>query len=173
MTDDFLTTLQSRRDAIVARISAFERELAEIHAAMAAVENLRSVAAPLPTRAFQMPDAQPKRRRGEVMKAVLDAIREGSGNVQEIRQACAARGLDVSSNSVSNTISRLQKKRSVLWSKDLDRWVAIAANRDELMRDLRDSLNAEGSKADASEPSALNGATSSYTRAASEGPTAV
>ncbi len=156
MTDDLLSTLRSRRDTIVARIAAYERELAEVHAAIAAIENIRGVTSP--DQPIPAPTERKKRRRGEVMKAVSDAVREGHGTVQKIREACAAKGLDLSPNSISNTLNRLRTKNKVWYDSRLDRWVTFSSDREKLTRDLQDSLNAEGSKAEASEPSQWNGA---------------
>jgi hypothetical protein len=171
MTDDLLSTLRSRRDTIVARIAACERELAEVHAAIAAIENIRGVTPPV--QPLSVSKERSKRRRGEVMKAVSDAVREGHGTVQEIRQACNAKGLELSPNSISNTLNRLRTKNEVWHDRQLDRWITFSSDREKLFRDLHESLKLEGSKAGALEPSELNGTTSPYSLAASEGPTAV
>ncbi len=99
-----------------------------------------------------------------MQRAVLDSIREGHSTVRQIREACAARGLNLSGNSVSNCLSRLQEKGDVRGVPHTDRW-EIASTAD-LKQALEDSIKAEGSKVVALKPSETNGTAGVYPIAA-------
>lgn len=104
-------------------------------------------------------EQRPRRKRGDLKKAVLNAVREGKGTRKQIAQAVADAGIEVSSNSVSMAINRLQKL--IILNPEGNRYMIRDQEgcREALMGQLRASAQiAEGSKVVALKPSGRNGA---------------
>jgi hypothetical protein len=171
MAEDVLNSLRSQYEAHSAIAKTAKENMDAIRIAIAAIEASRAVAVSVATKEMDTQSdvaTKPKRkRRGEVMRAVLDSLRDGHQTVRDIKEACAQLGLELSGNSISNAISRLQEKGFVRGIPHTDRWeVGRRAAGSELEQALRDSVKAEGSKAVTLKPSESNGTAGVYPVAA-------
>jgi hypothetical protein len=167
MAVDVLNSLRAQYETHAAIAKTAMENMEAIKVAIAAIEGRIPQAAPS-TAESEAPVQKPRRRRGEVQRAILECLREGHATPRQIRAVCAARGLSVPGNSVSNCLNRLLQKGLVRGIPHTDRWELKEAS--DLKKALEDSIKAEGSRVVALKPSQVNGAVNQYTPAASEGP---
>jgi len=158
MSGDVIEMLRQRLSSELAVLDEARKNVSELRAAIEAIEASRSSS----TQAPRSP--RPKRRqRGETTRFVLDCIREGKGTVQKIVAEAAERCVsDLSANSVSNAIYRLQQKKQISWDVDAKCYVLWRSERVVLLEALTESIKAEGSKDRSLEPSLKNGAVGHY-----------
>jgi hypothetical protein len=137
-------------------------EEAKAAAAATAVEDLKIAIGALVAKHAGPPVTEHERpvrlKRGELMRAILDAVRDGKGERDEIGQAVSEAGIDASSNSISNAIHRL--KKHIIWDSEGKRYVLREEdpNRAALISALKASVEmVEGSKVVALKPSVWGG----------------
>ena len=75
----------------------------------------------------QVKHQRPTSKRGYLSNAVIEALREGIGNVSLITKRVKQQGIETTQQSVSNAIQRLQIKRKIQFDQKLRRWT-LATN---------------------------------------------
>lgn len=128
--------LREDLDLALMRLAETQAEIADLQRAIASLE-----ANPIAGGEI----SATRKRRGAVSRLVLDCIRRGIGEVRLIKRALEADGHSISSNSISNAISRMHR-RYVWHDPQTNKWVPIAL-----------PTNEKGS-ANLAEPSHMNGA---------------
>ena len=150
-----LDNLKRDLESALSSMAAASLEVEHIRLAIDAIESGPRTREPTTStrHAFKL------RKRGSVSRAVLDCLRDGIGQVRLIKKTLDERGHDLSANSISNAISRLQEKKIVRHDLIANRWVII---------ELSGSSKAEGPEDYSLGPLHLNGATDSYSEAPRE-----
>jgi hypothetical protein len=150
---DVLTNLKEQLAAEEARAVAAAAAAADLRIAIRALEENRSASA-------DPVCAKRRSKRGEIMRVILKAVRNGKGERWLIDQACSDAGLELSPNSIANALARLH--RQIVWDHHRKCYLIRNEenNRAALIGALRASAEAEGSKAVALEPSDRDGAAS-------------
>jgi hypothetical protein len=151
---DVLSNLKEQLAAEEARAAAAAKAVADLRIAIRALEENRSA----PAAPVCAPTAKRRSKRGEIMRVILKAVRNGKGETWQIDQACSDAGLELSPNSIANALGRL--RRQIVWDHHRKCYLIRTEenNRAALIGALRASAEAEGSKAVALEPSDRDGA---------------
>jgi hypothetical protein len=143
MTDDLLARLKSDLQRELAALAKAKVNVQELKAAIAAVEDTREPQE-------EANREQPARvvRRGDLKRALLDCLREGIGARTKFDAALKLRGVETSSNSISNALNRMAKKKEIRW--DAQSKVYVLADEEGLSTGME-------------RPHQSNGATGSHT----------
>lgn len=119
---DVLQKLKEDLAAQQAVLADAQHAVRQLQVAIAAIEKVETQSK------SEIKYQRPARRRGQLQRAVIEAMREGIGTVGPIVRHLDLRGIKTTPASVSNVIQRLQRKKQIHTDPRTQRWVLTASS---------------------------------------------